>query len=162
MKIIEYNDKYLNDLKKLLVELQEYIVAIDPYHFNIIKDDYKEKIFTKDMEEVEKNDGKIYLAIANNKVIGLIIGVIRKKEISFDYERLHNMGEVIELIVTKDSREQMVGESLLKKMEEYFKAKNCYTVNIDVFGYNDIGKNFYFKNGYHSRMLCVSKKLKED
>ena len=29
MKIIEYEEKYLNDVKKLLVELEEYILTID-------------------------------------------------------------------------------------------------------------------------------------
>ncbi len=29
MKIIEYEDKYLEDVKDLLVELEEYIVSID-------------------------------------------------------------------------------------------------------------------------------------
>ena len=29
MKIIEYEDKYLNDVKDLLVELEEYTVSID-------------------------------------------------------------------------------------------------------------------------------------
>lgn len=29
MKIIEYEDKYLNDVKDLLVELEEYIVSND-------------------------------------------------------------------------------------------------------------------------------------
>lgn len=29
MKIIEYEEKYLNDVKNLLVELEEYILSID-------------------------------------------------------------------------------------------------------------------------------------
>lgn len=29
MKVIEYQDKYLEDIKDLLVELEEYIVSID-------------------------------------------------------------------------------------------------------------------------------------
>lgn len=29
MKIIEYDEKYLDDVKDLLVELEEYILAID-------------------------------------------------------------------------------------------------------------------------------------
>lgn len=29
MEIIEYNDKYLEDVKDLLVELEEYILTID-------------------------------------------------------------------------------------------------------------------------------------
>ena len=159
MKIIEYKEQYANDVKNLLQELQEYIVSLDPYHFNILKEDYSEKIFIKDMEEIKNNNGKVYLALENNVVVGLIMGVIRCPLIEFDYERLNNMGEVIELIVTKNVRENMVGSKLLNKMEEYFKSQNCQTINIDVFGYNTIGKNFYSKNGYHTRMITVSKKI---
>ena len=64
MKIIEYEDMYANNVKNLLEELQEYIVAIDPYHFNILKDDYKDKIYTKDMEEV--------IELIVNKILGKI------------------------------------------------------------------------------------------
>ena len=159
MKIIEYEDKYAGDVKRLLEELQEYIIAMDPYHFNILKNDYKEKIYIKDMEEVRNNNGKIYLAQEENQIVGLIMGVIRKPEVEFDYERLNNMGEVIELIVTKKIRSKGIGYQLIHQMEEYFKSQNCHTINIDVFGYNDIGKNFYLKNGYHVRMMTVSKKI---
>lgn len=161
MEIIEYETKYDNDIKNLLEELQEYIVSLDPYHFNIMKDDYKDKIYLKDMEEVNNNKGKIYLAQEDNKIIGLIMGVIREPVIEFDYERLNKMGDVIELIVTKNIRSKGVGHQLLSKMEEYFKNEDCYTINIDVFGYNDIGKNFYMKNGYHTRMMTVSKRIKD-
>jgi len=159
MEIIEYIDKYENDVKKLLKELQEYIISIDPYHFNILNDDYENKIFKKDMEEVNNNDGKVYLALEDNVVVGLIIGIVRKPEKDFDYERVNNMGEVIELIVTKNTRSRGIGKRLLNKLEEYFENQNCKTINIDVFGYNDIGKEFYFKNGYHTRMITVSKKI---
>lgn len=157
MKIVEYESKFADEVKILLEELQDYIISLDPYHFNIMNEDYKDKVFIKDMDEVKNNNGKIYLAIESNKVIGLIIGVIRKPEIDFDYSRLNNMGEVIELIVTKNTRSKGTGYQLLAKIEEYFKNQNCSTINIDVFGYNDIGKNFYFKNGYHTRMMTVSK-----
>ncbi len=159
MSIIEYSDKYKENVKHLLKELQEYIVSIDPYHFNIINDDYKEKIFKKDMDEVKNNNGKVYLAVNQNKVIGLIIGVIRKPCADFDYERLNNMGEVIELVITKNTRSKGIGSKLLKKMEDYFKSCDCKTINIDVFGYNDIGKSFYIKNNYHNRMVTMSKKI---
>ena len=159
MKIIEYEEKYAEDVKNLLEELQNYIISIDPYHFNILKGDYKEKIFMKDMEEVRKNQGKIYLAQDQNDVVGLIMGVIRMPEVDFDYERLQNMGEILEFIVTQKTRSKGIGSELLNKMEEYFKSQNCYTINIDVFGYNEIGKNFYFKNGYHTRMMTVSKEI---
>lgn len=160
MEITEYESKYAEDAKILLGELQEYIVAMDPYHFNIMKDDYQEQIFIDDMNEVNDNDGKVYLAISDDSVIGLIMGVIRKPEICFDYESLDNMGEVTELIVTKNTRSKGVGDMLLKRMEEYFKECGCRTISIDVFGYNDVAKSFYSKNGYHTRMITMSKLIK--
>ena len=161
MEIIEYSSKYQDDIKKLLCELQEYIVSIDPYHFNIIGDDYKDKIYEKDMNCVLKNDGKIYLAIEDNKVIGMILGIIEKPEYDFDYERKTKVGHVLELIVTKKVRNNGVGSKLLKRMEEYFFNKDCYTINIDVFGYNIQGRKFYEKNGYHARMVNMSKQIKK-
>lgn len=159
MEIIEYESKYENDVKRLLKELQEYIVSIDAYCFNIMKDDYENKVFVKDMQEVKNNNGSIYLAIEDNQVIGLIMGVIRKPEQDFDYNRPTFMGEVLELIVTKNTQNNGVGSKLLQKQEEYFKKNNCKTINIDVFGYNEIGKTFYYKNGYHPRMITVSKRI---
>lgn len=158
MKIILYNDNYKNDVKKLLRELQEYVVELDPYEFNVIKRNYEEKCFEADYEKVKNNNGIIYLAIENGKAVGLIVGIIREPLIEYDYERKNNMGEIIELIVSKHTRSNGIGQKLIEKMENYFKNNNCKTINIDVFGYNDIAKKFYFKNGYHTRMITVSKK----
>lgn len=44
-------------------------------------------------------------------------------------------------------------------MEEYFKSINCKRVNIEVFGPNKKGLNFYEKNDYIIRDMIVSKKL---
>lgn len=161
MEIIDFEEKHGTGVKLLLKELQEYIVSIDPYGFNIIKEGYEEIIFIKDMNLINKNSGKMYLAVENDKIIGLIIGIIRKPEVEFDYERLDKMGEIIELIVTKSTRSKGIGKQLLLKIEKYFKEQDCKTINIDVFGYNDLAKDFYYKNGYHNRMITVSKKLDE-
>ena len=34
MQIVEYENKYLEDVKELLVELEEYIVSIDKDHLD--------------------------------------------------------------------------------------------------------------------------------
>ena len=52
-----------------------------------------------------------------------------------------------------------IGKTLLEKMEEYFKNIDCKRINIEVFGPNKKGLNFYEKNGYISRDIIVSKKL---
>ena len=82
--IIEYNNKYLDDVRDLLVELEEYIVSIDKDNLDRVHDDYREKMVLLDLEEIEKNNGKCYLYIDNDEVVGLIMGVIPKYS-NFDY-----------------------------------------------------------------------------
>lgn len=161
MEIIEYNDKYINDIKSLLKELQEYIVSIDPYKFNIINEGYEDICFNNDYKDVLDNNGMIYIGVDNNKVLGLIIGIIKEAVYEYDYERKNRCGVITELIVSKNNRKSGIGKELIKKMEEYFIQNNCKTIDIDVFGYNDNAINFYLKNGYHTRMMTVSKKIEE-
>ena len=80
MKIIEYESKYLEDVKDLLVELEEYIVSIDEDNLDQVHPEYREKMALLDLEEVKKENGKCYLAIDNNKAVGLIMGTIPQYE----------------------------------------------------------------------------------
>ena len=41
MQVIEYEDKYLEDVKDLLVELEEYIVSIDKDHLDQVHPEYR-------------------------------------------------------------------------------------------------------------------------
>lgn len=43
MTIIEYSDKYLEDVRDLLVELEEYLLSIDKDNLDILHSDYREK-----------------------------------------------------------------------------------------------------------------------
>lgn len=158
--IIEYEDKYLEDVRDLLVELEEYIVSIDEDNLDIVSADYRKKMALVDLEEIKNNNGKCYLYINNKNVVGLIMGIIPKYEENdyLDYKR-SKKGEVTELIIKKKYRNLNIGKKLLNKMEEYFRENKCKYSFIDVFVYNKSGINFYDKNGYHSRMIIDIKKL---
>ena len=160
MKIIEYEEKYLEDVKDLLVELEEYILSIDKDNLDQLHPQYREKMAILDLEEVEKYNGKCYLAIENEKAIGLIMGYIIEYD-KYDYldYKCPKSGEISELIVTKKIRSTGVGKLLMSKMEEYFKSMDCEYIHVDVFGYNESGINFYEKRGYHARMLNMIKKI---
>lgn len=160
MKIIEYEEKYLEDVKDLLVELEEYIISIDKDELDQLHHDYREKMAVLDLEEVGNNEGKCYLALDNNKVIGLIMGYVRIYD-EYDYldYKCPRSGEISELIVSKNIRSNGVGQKLMNKMEEYFKSIGCEYIFIDVFAYNDKAINFYRKQGYHTRMLIDVKKI---
>lgn len=158
--IIEYSSKYLEDVKDLLVELEEYLVSIDQDNLDQIHSDYREKMAIVDLNDIKNNNGKCYLMIENDKAIGLIMGCIFPYD-KYDYldYKCPKRGEITELIVSKKLRSKGVGQKLINKMEEYFKSVGCEYVLVDVFAYNEIGKNFYNKNNYHNRMEIKIKKL---
>ena len=160
MNIIEYEDKYLEDIRDLLTELEEYIVSIDKDDLDIVHPEYHEKMALVDLEDVNKNNGKCYIAIENGKAIGLIMGTIPQYD-EYDYldYKCPKRGIITELIVTSKIRSKGVGKKLMDKMEDYFKNNNCEYVLVDVFAYNENAIKFYERKGYHPRMYTDIKKL---
>ena len=136
------------------------MVDIDDWHTQVINPEYRESYFKMDMNKVKNQSGKIYLAIENESVIGLIIGIVDEKD---EIDKLTNdctkTGSIIELIVNHNLRGTGVGKILLEKMEQYFKDINCKRINIEVFGPNKSALNFYTKNDYTIRDIIVSKKI---
>ena len=160
MTILEYEDKHLEDVRDLLVELEEYILTIDKDELDQLHPEYREKMALIDLEEVKNNNGKCYLAIEKDKAIGLIMGTIPPYD-EYDYldYKCPKRGKITELIVTSKIRSKGVGQLLINKMEEYFKSVGCEYVIVDVFAYNENAINFYNKKGYHSRMITDIKKI---
>ena len=161
MQIIEYEKKYLEDVKDLLVELEEYILTIDKDNLDQLHSDYRDKMAMLDLEEVNTNNGKCYLAVDENKAIGLIMGTIPPYDENdyLDY-KCPKRGEITELIVTSKTRSKGVGQALMNKMEDYFKSVDCEYVLVDVFAYNTNGYGFYNNRDYHSRMYTMIKDIR--
>ena len=160
MEIIEYIPKYDEQIKDLLVDLQNYLIDIDDWHTQIIYPNYREDYFKYEIDLIKMQEGKIYLALENNMIVGLIIGKVSVKD---QIDKLTNdcakIGDIIELIVKKDYRNKKIGQNLLLKIEEYFKNINCERINVEVFGPNKNALDFYFKKNYIIRDYIVSKKI---
>ena len=160
MKIVEFNNKYREDVKDLLVELEEYIVSIDEDHLDTVGKDYREKMIDIDLKEVNDNEGICFLAVEKNKAIGLIMGTIPPyEEVDYLDYKCPKRGEITELVISNKVRSNGIGQELMKKMEEYFLSKKCEYILIDVFAYNKNAIDFYDKQGYHNRMHTVIKKI---
>ena len=116
MKIIEYEEKYLEDVRDLLTELEEYIVSIDKDELDQVHHEYHEKMALVDLDEINNNDGICYLGIENNKAIGLIMGTIPTYD-EYDYldYKCPKKGIIIELIVTPKIRSKGVGQALMDR-----------------------------------------------
>lgn len=159
MEIIEYSKNYDEDIKDLLVELQEHIVEIDKEKYNIITPEYREKYFEKTMDEVNSCEGKIFLAKEDNSIVGLIVGLINAGDgVSYDFDA-PKRGRVTELIVSKNVRSNGIGKQLLETIENYFKSVGCKGILIEVFAYNEGAQKFYYKNGYFNRSIEIMKKI---
>lgn len=133
MKIIEYEEKYLNDVKNLLVELEEYILSIDVDELDQLHPEYRDKMALLDLEEVNENNGKCFLAIEDEKVVGLIMGAVRKYD-EYDYldYKCPKCGVVTELVVSKNIRGKGIGKELMQVMEKFLRVLD---VNILVLKY---------------------------
>ena len=160
--IIEYEEKYLEDVKDLLVELEEYLVSIDKDNLDQIHEDYREKYANIELNELEKKNGKCFIAVENNKAVGLVMGEIREYS-EYDYldYKCPKTGDIIELIVSSKYRKKGYGNQLINKMEDYFKEQECEIITIDVFAYNEKAICFYDKKGYHNRMHRIIKSIKQ-
>ena len=160
MQIIEYEEKYLEDVKDLLVELEEYILTIDKDYLDQLHPEYRDKMAILDLEEVKNNNGKCFIAVEDNKAVAVIMGIVGTYD-KYDYldYKCPKRGEITELIVSKNVRNSGLGQQLMEKMENYFKSIDCEYVVIDVFAYNNLAINFYNKQGYHTRGLIDIKKL---
>ena len=156
--IIEYDEKYKEEVKDLLVELQEYIISIDKEKYNIITKEYRDNYFNKTMDEIYKYEGKMYLYKDNDKITGLIVGLINNlEESTYDF-KCPKRGRITELVVSKHYRKSGVGSILLHSMEDYLKSVGCKDILLGVFAYNENAIKFYEKNGYHMRMHDMTKK----
>ena len=151
--IIDYEPKYDEQVKDLLVELQKNIVKLDKEGFNIITESYREEYFEKTIESVNNNNGKILLYEENNKIVGLVVGIVNNNEISrYDFS-VPKRGRITELIVNSNYRGKNIGRKLLNSMQAYLNSVGCKNILIAVFGYNEAAIKFYEENGYHIRML---------
>ena len=151
--ILEYDPKYDEDIKDLLVQLQQHLADIDKEKFNIVGDGYREKYFEKTIEEVKKCNGKILLYKENEKIVGLIVGLINNDETEqYDF-KVPKRGRITELVVDKEYRGKQIGKQLLNEMKKYLKSIGCEKILVAVFGYNEGAIKLYKENGFHIRMI---------
>ena len=155
--IIEYDKKYDEHIKDLLVELQEHIQNIDLEGYNILTDEFRESYFLKTMDEIKKCNGKILIYKEENNIVGLVIGLINNDaEETYEF-KAPKRGRITELIVSKNIRSNGIGTQLLNAMENYLKSIGCQDILLGVFAYNEKAIKFYEKNGYHVRMTDMTK-----
>lgn len=130
-------DDYYNGYLELLEELT--IVESDKISF---------EDFSKRFNEIKS---KIYIIKnKNNKIIASGSIFIEKKFI----HKLGSVGHIEDIIVSKNYRNLGLGKTIINKLIEYSKQKNCYKVILDC---SENNKLFYEKCGFIIKGVEMSK-----
>jgi len=162
MKIVEFNGKHIDEIKELFVQLQEYLIEIDDENVLILSENYKDDYFQYVLKNINETDGIMYLAIEEDKVLGLITGVVEQPD---EEDKIVNncpvRGYVSEFVVDKNSRHKGVGKQLMDEIERWFETKGCDFIRIDVLAQNSSALEFYKNSGYTPINIEVSKRIKK-
>ncbi len=163
IEIREFNENDEAELIALFFEFGTYIKDLDKNYLDllVVGDDYGQIFYKKMFNDVENKNGKLYIVENTEKIVGFIAGVILEvgnQDDEIDCKP-HRMGRIIDLYLSEKYRGQGYGSKLIEKMESYFKEKNCYKVNIEVFGPNVEAYKFYKKHGFNERNIDLVKVL---
>ena len=126
-EITEYSDKYAEGAKDLLMALQMHIESLGGLaHKPLFRDEYLPYL----LDKVEKQDGKMFLAVADGQAIGLASCMIYfgEGDDAFMMDPPKS-GYISDLVVAKDMRGQGVGKALIAAAEKYFASKGAIALN---------------------------------
>ncbi len=161
-QIIEYTTDYEEQVKDLLLELQEYIANLDKRNVLIVKENYRNDYFLYLMSEIEKHNGRIFVAVRNSNVFGMIACKIFQGGAESDLTTsCPKIGFISDLVVTKDKRRQGVGKLLINTAEEYFSKNECEYTQLEVFAPNVNATEVYKKLGFEVNCYYMSKRTEK-
>ncbi len=160
IEIKEYQHEDKDSVLMMMEHLQDYVVDLDPIQRIRRMPGYGENTFTAFQEYLSKNEGKCFVAVHENTIIGFIAGLIalqsEKNLLSVIPTRL---GVVKELFIKDSHRFKNIGKQLMSILEEYFKKSGCDSLWVDVFAYNHKAHEFYKGLGYSDREIGMLKKI---
>lgn len=157
----EYTSDFYSIFQKFTEELQDHIVSLDTQERVIRHSNFGAYYAQKIISEVSKQGGKIILAFDEDKVIGVVVALILKRN---DEDALQlkpaKYGEIEKLYVLDTYRGKGVGSHLFKMAEKYLvEEEKCDYVEVVVFGDNDKAYDLYKKLGYADREFILIKKV---
>lgn len=111
------------------------------------------QIYIEYLEDVFKNPDYVTLVfVTENNVLGYIMATTSDDPPVYE----GTVGIILEICVTAEHQNIGIGEKLVAEIEKYFLEKNIKRVECMVSNFNQISKEFWFKNGYNPyNLMCV-------
>ncbi|MFI3114802.1 MAG: GNAT family N-acetyltransferase [Clostridia bacterium] len=151
MTIQELDLRLLNEHK---IDIMRLIRQVMNRSFPISKipHDYEQKTLQELHAGLSNDKIAVFLAISNNKLVGLIWVCIIKKLLE---ERLH----VVQLVIDDDFQNLGVGTKLMAKAEDYALSKNVGVIELFVTEDNTSAVNFYEKHDFNVERKLLRKEI---
>lgn len=159
--IFKYTHKHKQTLIKFMEGLQDYLVSVDSLKRLSRPKGYGKKYVNNLIKIVKNNNGVIFLAKQKGQAIGCIAGIVDNIPLgeALGHKTKHKSARVLELYVSPAFRGKKIGAFLMKKIEEYFLAKQCEQIKVEVYAPNKIAHKFYQKQGYKDESIDLVKNL---
>ena len=155
-----YDQSDKDDVIFCLENLSDYLSPLDPFKKIRRLPPWGRKYMNWLLDKVKKQDGAIFVAQDENRIIGCIIVVVVKisklDQLSF---AVSQMGRILELFIYEKYRRRGAGRLLMNKAEEYLRMKKCEFIRIEVFEPNTRAHTFYQSLGYADRLRDMIKQI---
>lgn len=115
------------------------------------------KIGTKYYKDrISKDDGCVFVAIVNNKIVGYLCGGLIKAK---TYRNLPIVAELENTFVLDKLRSQGIGKKLYNQFLEWCKMKNVGKLRVEASTQNKLAIKFYKKNNFKEYSLVLEADL---
>lgn len=153
-KIVSYTDEKKEILAELIIELIDIIIPMDTDKLSQRRESYKDEYIPYLLQQVSQNEGQIYFLEVDQKIVGVVAGIIKKTESPWTSEtKIKIAGGVLELYVRPDYQKFGFGKILMEQIENYLTNKGCEIITVEAFYPNEKAKQFYQKIGYKPRNI---------
>lgn len=161
ISIKKYSAEDKKILVKLMEELQDFLVQIDPLKILRRMPEYGEEYTKGLLKKVEKLNGAIFVANFGKNPAGLVLGIIETKDKNDLLDSVPTkVGRILELIVSEKYRGKKIGSVLMSRIEDYFRQQDCDVIRLEVFEPNHSARNFYKHQEYEERVIDLIKVIK--
>ncbi len=153
--IREYTHNDVEDVKKVLTELQEFERMLDPNRLQGLE--IAHEYLAHLLKLCEESRGKIYVVEVNNEVVGMISVYI--EEDTKHLRKKRSYAYISDLMVLPQYRSEGVTKELLAAADEYARTKKVDTIQSAVLMEHKDGLSGYTHNGYHQFEIILRKHL---
>ena len=157
-KIIPYSDEKREVLAELIVELLDTLIPMDSDKLVERKENYKDMYIPYLLDQASQNHGQIYFLEVDQKVVGVVVGIVKKTESPRTSEtKIKISGSVLELYIKPAYQNFGFGRILMKHIEDCLTNKGCEIITVEAFYSNEKARKFYEKIGYKPRNIAFMK-----